>query len=69
MVNKGESYLYTDGKWRDMTDMIDSLTDRAYKYCGETLKADTTLPEFALKGRDSMAVDNYPIKAIIAPAK
>ena len=68
VINKGESFLYTDGKWNDMSEMKDSLTDRAYKQCGEVIAADRSLPELKLKGKDSVAVDNYPIKAILAPA-
>lgn len=68
VINKGESYLYTDGKWKDMSDMKDSLAERAYNQCSEELNSDKSLPDLKLKGKDSFAVDNYPIKAILTPA-
>ena len=69
VINKGESYLYADGKWSDLSAMKDSLTETAYQYCEEVLRSDPSLPELELKGKDGMAVDNYPIKAISAPIK
>ena len=69
IINKGESYLFTDGKWNDMADMKDSLIDRAYDLCEEELRSDPALPEVQLKGKESMAIDNFPIKAILAPAE
>ena len=69
IINQGESYLYSDGKWSDLSAMKDSLTQTAYQYCKEVLQSDPSLPELKLKGTDSMAVDNYPIKAISAPIK
>ena len=68
IVNKSESYLYTGGKWHDMADMKDSLTERAYQYCEEQLRIDPSLPKIKLNGKENMAIDNYPIKAISAPA-
>ena len=69
VINKGESYLYTDGKWSDMSGMKDDLIDRAYSQCSDLLEQDKALPELKLKGKDSFAVDNYPIKAILSPAE
>ena len=37
IVNPGESFLFTDGKWNDMTDMKESLIDRAYQQCAENI--------------------------------
>ena len=68
VINKGESYLYTNGRWSDMSTMKDTLKDRAYQYCEELLSSDHTLPPIELTGKDGMEVDNYPIKAILAPA-
>lgn len=68
IINKGESYLFTDGKWTDMSTMKDSLTERAYEQCSNEIATDKALPDLKLKGKESMAVDNYPIKAILAPA-
>ena len=69
VINEGESYLYTDGKWNDLSTMKDSLTERAYEHCSKEIVSDRALPDIELKGKESMAVDNYPIKAILAPAK
>ncbi len=65
IINKGESFLYTDGKWSDMSDMKDSLSERAYLQCAEELKSNKALPEFELDQK-TFTVDNYPIKAISA---
>ena len=69
IINKGESWLFTDGKWTDMSDMKGSLVDRAYEQCTEELNSDKSLPELKIKGKDSFTVDNYPIKAILALAE
>ena len=66
IVNPGESFLFTDGKWNDMTDMKDSLIDRAYQQCAENIASDKAVPDIELD-KKTMAVDNYPIKAILAP--
>ncbi len=66
IINKGESFLYTDGKWSDMSDRKDSLTERAYQQCAEDLKSNKALPEIKLDQK-TFTVDNYPIKAISAP--
>lgn len=67
IVNKGESYLYTDGKWSDMTETADSLTEHAYTQLNEKLgdKEDT---HASLDSKTTFTFDNYPIKAILAPS-
>ena len=66
IVNQGESFLFTDGKWNDMTGMEDSLLERAYRQCAENIDADKAVPDIKLD-KKTFAVDNYPIKAIVAP--
>ena len=64
IINKGESFLFTGGKWSDMTGAKDSLLERAKKQCADNLEADKALPPLSLEGK-TFAVDNYPIKAIL----
>lgn len=67
IVNKGESYLYSDGKWSDMTGMRDSLIDRAYEQgVDEIVTGESYSVDSDKKG--AYTIDNYPIKAISAPA-
>lgn len=68
VINKGESFLYTDGKWSDMTDNRDSLIERAYRQCADQLGTKQTFTPIKLDSKDAFTVDNYPIKAISAPA-
>ena len=68
VINKGESYLYTGGKWSDMSAMKESLRDRAYEQCVKEILSDKALPELAVKDKSALTIDNYPIKAILAPA-
>ena len=65
IVNQGESYLFTDGKWNDMTGMKDSLIERAYQQCTESITSDKAVPDIELD-KKTFTVDNYPIKAILA---
>lgn len=66
IVNKGESYLYKDGKWTDMSEMKDSLIERAYKQLKGKLGTKDTFTPISLDSKDTFTVDNYPIKAISA---
>ena len=66
IINKGESYLFTNGKWNDMTAMRDSLLERAYKQCAENIASDKAVPDIELD-KNTFAVDNYPIKGILTP--
>lgn len=68
IVNPGESYLYTDGKWTDLSRLKHSMIERAYPSCEKIMESDQVIPGYEWKGKDSMTVDNYPIKAILAPA-
>ena len=67
IVNKGESFLYKDGEWSDMTEANDSLIDRANQQCAENIKSNKALPDIELD-KKTFAIDNYPIKAIYAPS-
>lgn len=66
IVNQGESYLFTDGKWSDMTKMKDSLLERAYTQCKESIASGKDVPYIEVD-KKTFTVDNYPIKAILAP--
>lgn len=66
VVNKGESYLYKNGKWTDMTEMKDSLIERAYKQLNQKLDSKDTFTPISLDSKDTFTIDNYPIKAISA---
>lgn len=68
IVNRGESYLYADGTWSDMSTMKDSLIERAYTQCNEELGARKNFTPIKLDSKATFTVDNYPIKAILSPA-
>ena len=68
IVNKGESYLYKDGEWTDMSEIKDSLIERAYKQLNKKLGSKDTFTPISLDSKDTFTVDNYPIKAILAAA-
>jgi len=65
IINKGESFLFTGGKWIDMTEMRESLLERAYQQCADDLASNHGLPEIELD-KNTVTIDNYPIKAILA---
>ena len=69
IVNRGESYLYHDGKWTDMSEMKDSLIEKAYRQLNEKLGSKETFTSISLDSKDTFTIDNYPIKAILAPNK
>lgn len=63
VINKGESYLFTLGKWCDLYDLKDTIAESLYKQ-----NASENLPDaFKAKSVADIAVDNYPIKAILIP--
>ena len=66
IINQGESYLLTENKWNDMTNMKDSLIERAYQQCTENIVSDKALPDIELD-KKTFVIDNYPIKAILTP--
>ncbi len=63
VINKGESFLFTDGQWRDICDIKEKLISTAYNN-----NVETHLPDaFKAQSIDGIAVDNYPIKALLIP--
>ena len=58
-----------DGKWTDMSEMKDSLIERAYSQLNEKLGSKETFTSISLDSKDTFTIDNYPIKAILAPNK
>ncbi len=67
VVNKGESYLFSEGKWTDISTIKDSLIEKAHDQ-GEPVLHARDLPELDPLSKDKYTIDNYPIKAILAPA-
>ena len=65
IVNKGESYLFADGKWSDMADSKDSLIERAFKQGVDEFGDRKTMTEIKRESKDTFVIDNYPIKAIL----
>lgn len=63
VINKGESYLYKDSKWIDISNMKDTLAKQAY----EANLAENLPDDFKAQSVEDIAVDNYPIKAILVP--
>ncbi len=64
IINKGESYLFTDGKWTDLVDIKNDFKKIAFQQHGEK-----EIPEnFSAENADGIAIDNYPIKAILIPS-
>lgn len=64
VVNKGESFLYSGGKWLDMTEMTDELKKTAYE---QNLREAMPANYYA-KSADNVVIDNFPIKALLIPA-
>ena len=67
VINKGESWFYSDGKWSDMSDIRDSLIDTAYRHCIEEFDPDD-LKDIEADSKETFTIDNYPIKAILHPS-
>lgn len=64
IINKGESYLFIDGKWNDIANQKDNLIKQTYNHLAEDpLIAD----EVKAHGIDDLEIDNYSIKAILIP--
>ena len=68
VINPGESYLYSDGKWSDMTAAKDSLIERAFEQGVKEIGSRKITTKVSLESKDTFTVDNYPIKGIAAPA-
>ncbi len=68
VVNAGESYLYADGEWSDLESIRDDFIDERYETYVAMLGSEEKVNAMIQGGRDGIAVDNYPIKAILVPA-
>lgn len=64
VINPGESYLFSDGKWSDMSAIKENILEKAKAQCAEMLASDKALPPISAQA-GSVAIDNYPIKAIL----
>ena len=64
VINKGESYLFADGKWTDLTEMKDEFMKIALEQDNKRNVPDT----FMAKSIDRITIDNFPIKAISVSA-
>ena len=66
VINKGESYIYRDGSWTDLS-LLKSRKEKEL-YDDQT-KGDTQeeIDETYLNGLKDFGIDNYPIKAFLIP--
>ena len=64
IINKGESFIYKNGKWTDMSDIKESLIERAYEQLVKKLGSRKNITPISLDSKKTFTVDNYPIKAI-----
>ena len=63
IINKGESYLFTNEKWSDISTIKSVLKNQAYN-----ANKNENLPDiFKAHSSDDIAVDNFPIKGILIP--
>ena len=64
VINKGESYLFSDGKWTDQTEIKEELAKIALQQDDKRVEP----KGFKAGSLDRITVDNFPIKAILVPA-
>ena len=64
IINKGESFIYKNGKWTDMSEIKESLIERAYEQLVKKLGSRKNITPISLDSKKTFTVDNYPIKAI-----
>lgn len=64
VINKGESYLFSDGKWTDQTEIKEELAKIALQQDDKRVEP----KGFKASSLDRITVDNFPIKAILVPA-
>ncbi len=64
IINKGESYLFSDGKWTDLTEIKDDLA----KIALEQDQARPVPENFKALSIDRITVDNFAIKGISVSA-
>lgn len=64
IINKGESFLFSNGNWTDMSYLVNSLSKHVYS---QSIKEN--LPDdFKALNSNDIAIDNYPIKGILIPS-
>ncbi len=63
IINNGESYLFSDGNWTDLTNLKDTYSKQAYEHNINEKMPD----EFKAKSVEDISLDNYPIKGISIP--
>lgn len=68
VVNAGESYLFSDGGWSDLSALKDDLIDSRYRMIVEMLGSESKVRSVIPYGREGIVIDNYPIKAVLTPA-
>ena len=68
IINKGESYLFKDGKWIDQTEVAKEYIKGKYEEESKEYGGDE-MQETYLNGIDDFGMDNYAIKAFIVPAE
>ena len=66
VVNKGESYIYEDGKWTDLADVKDEKVKAFYDEMTEG-DFEEEIAESYPNGLGDFGIDNYPIKAFLIP--
>lgn len=68
IVNAGESFIYSDGKWNDVADVKEDIIERVYENSKNATGLMQKMMEMNPDGKDGVSIDNYPIKALLAPA-
>ncbi|MBQ5440174.1 MAG: hypothetical protein IIT49_05270 [Clostridia bacterium] len=64
IINKGESFRFSGGKWQDMSEIREELSKKAFDlYVNEKMPE-----EYKKDSVEDVSIDNYPIKAILIPA-
>ena len=67
-INAGESYVYEDGGWTDMSEIKDDLIDTMYQDLIVSRGSEEEVKKILKNGKDDLAVDNYPVKAFLVSA-
>lgn len=68
VVNPGESYAYSDGKWTDWSEIKGGVEDSIYQKAVEEFGSEEEFLKRIPLGKDFVKVDNLPIKAYLVPA-
>ena len=68
VVNPGESYAYTDGKWTDWSELKGGIEESLYQSAVEEYGSEEEFLKRIPLGKDFVKVDNLPIKAYLVPA-